>query len=824
MSDEHLDLIVEPQQVRKPGSAGLRLSRRALLNDPRATQHALVALSLRRALTSERRDLLLGRANVAAIVVVPTTAWVIPVLAALRACAQWHHVYEATGPFKIRAGENVEANLTTFLAGGGRVLGITADPAWLPPALTAAADILVTLLPPDARVLTGVIAALSEKGATLGDDVPNAAGLDFPDIVAAIRKGSTPADCVRRLARARRARVLPDRGVISPSLDDLHGYGPAMDWAKELVCDLADWRAGNGPFPTGSARAVLAGPPGTGKTSLVAALARSSGMPLVSTSVAQWFSNGPGYLDSVIKAIDSTFAQARAARPAVVLLDEIDAVPDRAQMTERDRSWWSPVVNHLLAVLDSTTSCVADDLVVIGCTNHAHRLDAALTRPGRLERVITVMPTDDPVVREAMLRTHLRGDLADADLTMIGLVTAGATGATLMSIVRDARRRARVAGRPLGVEDLLAVAAPPSSRPVADERRYAVHECGHAAVALALGFDVETVSLLETATTSASVRMGALSTSIVTRAAAERRATVLLGGMAAEEAVYGDRSMGAGGTDSSDLAQATESLTLVHSVHGMGARLSYAPPHAGWPDPRVAVEVERDLQRLYRDAKRIVREHGDFIQRLVPRLVASRFLTGAEVRAVHDEGPAPTKRRRDLVPSATAQGGGPEEGGPSAISRSPRGAPAGPAAMIMRARPSMMAAPPMSFFIRNMAAGGFNRSRRCRSTRPCRTARSTASPPPPRCLASGRSPRRPPGPTRRQPPRPPGSRAAARAPVVVLHSAPNDSPKAIDAAASSAGPRRSAGVLIRSRTSQVARAACAASRGPRPASRTAARA
>ena len=676
MSDEHLDHIVEPQQVRKPGPAGLRLSRRILRDDPRATQHALVALSLRRAMTSESRDLLLGRANVAAIVVVPTTAWVIPVLAMLQACAQWHHVFEGTGPFKVRAGEHVEASVATFLAGGGRVLGITADPAWLPPALTGAADTVVTLTPPDVRLLTGVIAAVSEKETASGNEVPDATGLDFPDIVAAIRKGSNRADCVRRLARARAARTLPDRTAAAPSLDDLHGYGAAMTWTRELVHDLADWRAGKAPFPAGSARAVLAGPPGTGKTSLVQAIGRECAMPVIATSVSAWFAGGPGYLDSVIKMIDQTFAQARAARPCVVLLDEIDAVPDRAMMTERDRSWWSPVVTHLLTVLDSATSGVTEDLVIVGCTNHGSRLDAALTRPGRLERIITITPPDDPVVREAMLRTHLRGDLADADLTALGLVTAGATGAVMMALVRDARRRARAAGRALAVADLMAVAMPYPTRPAADERRYAVHECGHAAVALALGFDVTSVSLLESATASASVRVAGGLSAVVTRTDCEHRVTVLLAGMAIEEVAFGDRSAGSGGSEASDLAQATEMLSAAHSVHGFGDRLSYAPPHAGWPDPHVAVAVERDLQRLYGEARRLVTEHAGFIQRLSERLVTARFLTGAEVRAIRAEGRStPAQRRRGAVPSAIGEDAGVEEGGPSAIARPPRSRP-----------------------------------------------------------------------------------------------------------------------------------------------------
>ena len=586
--DELLDGAIPTDPASMPGVKGLTLSRRALRRDQSATERALVALSIRRATTASERQVLLGHDGIAAVIIVPTVAWVAPVTRILRECAGWHHIFEGAAPLKVRSGDDTERRISNLLSAGGRVIGVAPDLSWLPRSLATAADLRVAIPLPDARVLNCVIAAVVEDKHPACVEPPTAFGLDFADIVAAIRKHSTPVECCARLAAARDARVaVTGGGDDAPALGSLHGYGDAMTWANDLVAGIRSWRAGKASFPQGLARAVLAGPPGTGKTLLLRSLARELDVPLVATSVGSWFTSA-GHLDSVIKTIDTLFEQARASGCAVILIDEMDAIPNRATLSDRDRTWWTTIVTFLLTKLDGAHSDAARNLVIVGATNHARHLDEALVRPGRLERVIAVQPPATPEARVAILRSHLRDDLAHANLTIVGLVTAGATGAGLMAVVRDARRRARAAERPITVEDLVAVVAPPSSRPAADERRYAVHESGHAAVALALGFDIEAVSLLETATTSASVRMSALTTSIVTRAAAERRVTVLLGGMAAEEIAYGDRSTGSGGTETSDLAQATESLTLLHSVHGMGASLSYAPPHAGWPDPRIA--------------------------------------------------------------------------------------------------------------------------------------------------------------------------------------------------------------------------------------------
>ena len=614
----------------------LDISRRNLRDDARATERALVVMALRRVTTAMQRRRLIGSGTLAVVIRVPSAAWVAPVTRVVRAAATWHHVYEAASAPRAR-GEDPDRDVSATLAAGGRVLGVSPNLAWLPPSLAAAADLSVALHPSDASIVTAVIMTVTGGTFPRPTQAPVVGDLDFPDIVAAIRRGSTPAECHARLTAARAVRSAGDPDVPdAPALADLHGYGAAMTWARDLVDDLAEWRAERSPFPTATSRVVLAGPPGTGKTTLIRSLAREADLHLVATSVAAWFSDGPGYLDSVIKAISAVFERARSRRPAIVLLDEIDALPNRATMSDRDRVWWTTIVTHVLLCLDSATSGVTAGVVIVGATNHGDYLDEALTRPGRLERIIHLTPPDDPAVREAIIRTHLRGDLAADDLTAVGQVTAGATGATLMALVRDARRRARVERRGLKVADLMALAAPPSNRPYLDDRRYAVHESGHAIAAVAVGYEISMVSLLETATSHASVQVAqAVPYGVVTREDCELRVTVLLSGMAAEEVIYGTRSMGSGGSTDSDLARATAILVDLHAVHGMGDRLAYAPPYAGYPDPRLMAEVERDMQRLYVAAKRIVSERLGVLETLVSRLLEARVVTGAEVHAMY---------------------------------------------------------------------------------------------------------------------------------------------------------------------------------------------
>jgi Cdc6-like AAA superfamily ATPase len=207
-----------------------------------------------------------------------------------------------------------------------------------------------------------------------------------------------------------------------PRIETLSGYGEARTWALELKEDLALWRAGQLGWAEMSAKLLLSGPPGTGKTTFARALCNTLQVPLIATSVATWME--PGYLGDVLIRMNATFAEAEAAKPAILFVDEIDGINMRGSSGEWT-TYWDQIVNRLLELLDGATR--SDGVVVIGATNNPDRIDAALLRSGRLEKHI-VIPRPDTEALSGILRHHLKGDL-DAVIASAPKQEAGWTAA-----------------------------------------------------------------------------------------------------------------------------------------------------------------------------------------------------------------------------------------------------------------------------------------------------------------------------------------------------------------------------------------------------------
>lgn len=328
---------------------------------------------------------------------------------------------------------------------GYPVIGISERGRLIPDVLkqTAALQLDCGLLTPDIVMNTMVAVLGTSHDGHLASE--HAAALSLADLALAIRPGQTPArafDLLCELGRRRfRARQEAGRAgrssggtqlskgklgrvqgsgadVVQPTLphestedrfipkiETLSGYGEAADWAMALKQDLSLWQSGELAWSEMSTRILLSGQPGTGKTLYARALCNSLRIPLVATSVARWLE--PGYLGDVLKRMSTTFVEAEAMKPAILFIDEVDGIGRRERRGEWDQ-YWTSVVNRALELLDGATK--TSGVIVVAATNTPEMIDPALLRSGRLERHITVPPSDIAALA-GILRHHLGPDL-----------------------------------------------------------------------------------------------------------------------------------------------------------------------------------------------------------------------------------------------------------------------------------------------------------------------------------------------------------------------------------------------------------------------------
>jgi ATP-dependent Zn protease len=505
---------------------------------------------------------------------------------------------------------------------------------------------------PSAALVEQSIRAFSRKGKPVTLSARDLAGLDWMDFVAAFRPGSTHQAIAARLARAAGARTGATFAEDAPPLETLTGYGEARTWAEQIVREVEDRHAGRA---SGAAleSAILAGPPGTGKTTLAKALAKAAGLQLVTTSVASWFSASDGHLGAVVKEQKKFFADLRTMRPCVGFIDELDALPSRGSLAGSQHSdFWTPIITGMLLGIDALRQA-CPDVVLIAATNYLDRVDPALRRPGRFDRLIEIAPPDGEGLIN-ILRAHLKGELADTGLSLVAQLLLGRVGADVVQVVHSARRRARLAGRALELEDLLAEASPPDPRSLAELKACAIHEAGHAVTAAALGRTLQGVSLQLAGTSGGMTRM-AHPGFIPTRAVIEDTVVIGLAGRAADVVLGAGASAGAVG----DLAIATRELSALHATYGLGNTLLHRTGIEDASalvraDPRFAQSVEADLQRLLSRAVMIVTAHRAAVLAVAEALIAYPVLSGAQVQALMEAHP-PSPAAGDDVPASAAR-------------------------------------------------------------------------------------------------------------------------------------------------------------------------
>ncbi len=388
--------------------------------------------------------------------------------------------------------------------------------------------------------------------------------------------GAMAAGPLGRMLAGRPSRVDPAVRV-QVKFDDVAGLKSAKRDLLEIVDFLkspADFRRLGGKVPHGI---LLVGPPGTGKTLLARAVAGEAGVPFFSVSGSEFIEL---FVGMGAKRVRDLFEQAKQVSPAIVFIDEIDAVGrSRGAGLGGGNDEREQTLNQLLSEMDGFTR--NDLTIVLAATNRPDVLDPALLRPGRFDRRVTV---DRPELgaRKSILAVHTRDKplAPDVDLGAVAAMTAGFSGADLANLANEAalgatRRKADAirASDFAAAYDKIVLGDPREAKLDKVEReRVAIHESGHAVTAF---FERSAEPPSRVSIIPRGMALGATQQTpgvdrhLLSQPELEARLRVLMGGYAAESLVLGSISSGA----ADDLRKATEIAFEMVGHYGMSKRL-----------------------------------------------------------------------------------------------------------------------------------------------------------------------------------------------------------------------------------------------------------
>ena len=426
---------------------------------------------------------------------------------------------------------------------------------------------------------------------------------------------------------------------------------------KEFLQDPARFQAVGAKIPKG---VLLYGPPGTGKTLLARAVAGEAGVPFFSISGSDFVEMFVGVGASRVRDL---FEQAKTNAPAIIFVDEIDAVGrHRGAGLGGGHDEREQTLNQLLVEMDGFD--VSGGVILIAATNRPDILDPALLRPGRFDRQIQVSPPD-LLGRHEVLKVHARGKpmAPGVDLEAVARRTPGFTGADLANVLNEAALLTARSGAALidnrALDEAIdrVIAGPQKRTRVMDDKEKritAYHEGGHALVAAALpGNDpVHKITILP--------RGRALGYTMVlpdqekystTRSEMLNQLAYMLGGRAAEELVFHDPTTGA----SNDIEKATAVARAMVTQYGMTERLGairYGKEngevflgrdmgHTRDYSEEVAAAIDEEVRSLidhaHNEAFEILVDNRDVLDRLVVELLEKETLNKEQVATIFQE-------------------------------------------------------------------------------------------------------------------------------------------------------------------------------------------
>ena len=434
---------------------------------------------------------------------------------------------------------------------------------------------------------------------------------------------------------------------------DVAGQDEAKESLVEIIDFLHDpqkYAAIGAKLPKG---ALLVGPPGTGKTLLAKAVAGEANVPFFSISGSDFVEMFVGVGASRVRDL---FQQAAKVAPAIIFIDEIDAIGRTRDSKFGGNDEREQTLNQLLAEIDGFDS--SKGVVILAATNRPEILDKALLRAGRFDRRIIV---DRPNLagRYQTLRVHTKNiKLAeDVDLHKIAQATAGAVGADLANLVNEAALRAvRMGRKAVNQQDLLTsfelvIAGTEKKGTVltdTEKRIVSYHEVGHALVA-ALQKHSQPVSKITIVphTSGAlgyTMQMPEEEKFLSSKEELIVELQTMLGGRAAEQVVFGIATTGA----SNDIERATELARKMVTQYGMSDRLglmalsTVSNPYldgstmmncADSTSSAADEEIHKLLMDCYADAKNILVEHRALLDEIAMYLLSKETITGDEFMA-----------------------------------------------------------------------------------------------------------------------------------------------------------------------------------------------
>jgi len=427
-----------------------------------------------------------------------------------------------------------------------------------------------------------------------------------------------------------------------------------LEEIKDFLSKPQKFRAMGAKIPKG---VLLYGPPGTGKTLLARAIAGEAGVPFFSISGSDFVEMFVGVGASRVRDL---FEQAKTQAPAIIFIDEIDAVGrHRGAGLGGGHDEREQTLNQLLVEMDGFD--VKTGVILIAATNRPDILDPALLRPGRFDRQVVI---DRPDIRgrHAILEVHAKGKPLDddIDLAVLARQTPGFTGADLANVINEAallaaRRDHDVIAMAELEEAVDRVIAGPErrSRVMSEEEKEitAYHEGGHALVGFALpnADPIHKVSIIPRGRTGGyTMALPLEDRNYLRRSEMVDKLAMMLGGRTAEEIIFLDPTSGA----SNDIDQATKLARRMVMEYGMSDRLG--PMKYGEPEGEVFLGRDYTQQRDYSDdvasiideevrylitqaheeAHTILTTHAEALERIAEALKERETLTGEDVREI----------------------------------------------------------------------------------------------------------------------------------------------------------------------------------------------